>query len=253
MKTKIILSILSLFLISLISTAQGSKQNQDSANIKRKAKMEDIFHNDWANLAKYRADNIKIGLPEPGEKRVVFMGNSITEGWLNVNPEFFAGKPYVDRGISGQTTPQMLIRFKPDVVNLKPAVVIINAGVNDIAGNTGPSTLEMIEDNISSMAEIAHANGIKVIIASVLPAFEFPWNPGKKPAEKIVALNEWLKNYASKNKFIYLDYFSALADDRNGLPLKYSADGVHPNADGYKIMGPLAEKAISLALQNSTK
>ena len=253
MTTKIILSFLSFFLISLSSTAQESKQKSDSAIIKRKAKMEERFHNDWANLERYRADNIKIGLPKPGENRVVFMGNSITEGWLNVNPEFFAGKPYIDRGISGQTTPQMLIRFKPDVINLKPAVVIINAGVNDIAGNTGPSTLEMIEENISSMAEIAKANGIKVIIASVLPAFEFPWNPGLKPADKIVALNEWLKNYASKNNFIYLDYFSAMADERKGLPLKYSADGVHPNLDGYKIMGPLAEKAISLALQNNTK
>ncbi len=253
MNTKIILSILSLFLISLISTAQETKQTQDSVMIKRKAKMENIFHNDWANLERYRAYNIKIGLPKAGEKRVVFMGNSITEGWLNVNPEFFAGKPYIDRGISGQTTPQMLIRFKPDVVNLKPEVVIINAGVNDIAGNTGPSTLEMIEDNISSMAEIARANGIKVIIASVLPAYEFPWNPGQKPAEKIIALNDWLKNYASKNNFIYLDYFSAMADERKGLPLKYSADGVHPNIEGYKIMGPLAEKAIALALQNNTK
>jgi len=253
MTTKIILSFLSFFFISLSSTAQESKQKSDSAIIKRKAKMEEVFHNDWANLERYRAANIKIGLPKPGENRIVFMGNSITEGWLNVNPEFFRGKPYIDRGISGQTTPQMLIRFKPDVVNLKPAVVIINAGVNDIAGNTGPSTLEMIEDNISSMAEIAKANGIKVIIASVLPAFEFPWNPGKKPAEKIVALNEWLKNYASKNNFTYLDYFSAMADERKGLPSKYSADGVHPNIDGYKIMGPLAEKAISVALQSDSK
>lgn len=250
MNLKTITPLLGFLFISMLSEGQDSKQNPDSILIKRKAKMENIFYSDWANLERYKADNVKIGLPKPGENRVVFMGNSITEGWLNVNPEFFVGKPYVDRGISGQTTPQMLIRFKPDVVNLKPAVVIINAGVNDIAGNTGPSTLDMIEDNISSMAEIAKANNIKVIIASVLPAFEFPWNPGKKPAEKIVALNEWLKNYASKNKFIYLDYFSPMADKRNGLPLKYSADGVHPNIDGYKIMGPLAEKAISLALQN---
>jgi lysophospholipase L1-like esterase len=247
------LIILALAALCSISYSQDQKQNQDSAILKRKIKMENIFHNDWANLERYRADNQKIGLPKPGEKRVVFMGNSITEGWLNVNPEFFAGKPYVDRGISGQTTPQMLIRFKPDVVNLKPEVVIINAGVNDIAGNTGPSTLEMIEDNISSMAEIAKANRIKVIIASVLPAFDFPWNPGLKPAEKITALNEWLKMYAEKNKFIYLDYYSAMVDERKGLPAKYSADGVHPNLDGYKVMGPLAEKAIALALKAQPK
>jgi lysophospholipase L1-like esterase len=245
MRINLQLRFLSLLLISQLSLAQEPN----------KAKMteEERFHNDWANLERFHADNIKIGLPATGEKRVVFMGNSITEGWSNIRPEFFTGKPYVNRGISGQTTPQMLIRFKPDVINLKPSVVIINAGVNDIAGNTGPSTLEMIEDNISSMAMLAQVNGIRVIIASVLPAYDFPWRPGLNPAEKIAALNEWLKAFALKNKFVYLDYYSAMVDNRKGLPSKYSEDGVHPNAAGYKIMEPLAEKAISISLQTYSK
>jgi lysophospholipase L1-like esterase len=237
------------------SQDKNTKQISENTDQKNRAKMteDEKFHNDWANLERYRSDNLKIGNPAKGEQRVVFMGNSITEGWINICPEFFSGKPYIDRGISGQTTPQMLIRFRPDVINLKPAVVIINAGVNDIAGNTGPSTLEMIEDNISSMAELAKVNGIKVIIASVLPAFDFPWRPGLKPAEKIASLNEWLKNFTISNKFIYIDYYSAMVDSRKGLPFKLSEDGVHPNAAGYKIMGPLAEKAISEALQSNSK
>ncbi|NJK95765.1 MAG: acylhydrolase [Bacteroidales bacterium] len=204
---------------------------------------------DWANLKRYRTDNENIGLPVNGEKRVVFMGNSITEGWSRLNPEFFAGKPYINRGISGQTTPQMLIRFRQDVVNLKPAIVLINAGVNDIAGNTGLSTLEMIEDNIASMCEIAKANGITVILASVIPAYDFPWRPGLQPAEKIVALNNWIKEYAKLKGFIYLDYFTNMADERNGLKTELTTDGVHPNLEGYNVMGPLAEQAIKLALK----
>ena len=209
---------------------------------------EVTFAQDWANLARYQDENTKLGLPKSGEKRVVFMGNSITEGWGNLNPDFFKGKPYVNRGISGQTTPQMLIRFRPDVINLKPAVVVILAGTNDIAGNTGPSTLEMIADNIYSMAELAKANGIKVVISSVIPAFDYPWKPGLEPAEKIAALNDMLKIYAKKNGIVYLDYFSAMADDRKGLKAELTYDGVHPNEAGYKVMGPLAEKAIAEAL-----
>jgi len=210
---------------------------------------EVTYSQDWANLARYKDDNTKLGLPKPGEKRVVFMGNSITEGWGNLNPDFFKGKPYVNRGISGQTTPQMLVRFRPDVINLKPAVVVILAGTNDIAGNTGPSTLEMIADNIYSMAELAKANGIKVVISSVIPAFDYPWKPGLEPAEKIASLNKMLKTYATKNGIVYLDYFSAMADDRKGLKAELTYDGVHPNEAGYKVMGPLAEKAIAEALQ----
>jgi lysophospholipase L1-like esterase len=209
---------------------------------------EVTYSQDWANLSRYRDENTKLGLPKSGEKRVVFMGNSITEGWGNLNPDFFKGKPYVNRGISGQTTPQMLIRFRPDVINLKPAVVVILAGTNDIAGNTGPSTLEMIADNIYSMAELAKVNGIRVVISSVIPAFDYPWKPGLEPAEKIAALNELLKTYAKKNGIVYLDYFSAMADDRKGLKAELTYDGVHPNEAGYKVMGPLAEKAIAEAL-----
>ncbi len=208
----------------------------------------DRLKSDWANLARFRDDNIKVGLPAKGEKRVVFMGNSITEGWIRSRPDFFAGKPYVNRGISGQTTPQMVIRFRPDVVNLQPSVVVILAGINDIAGNTGPSTLEMIEDNLMAMAEMAKANKIKVVLSSVLPAYDFPWRPGMQPAEKVVQLNAWIKNYAETHGCIYLDYFTPMVDERKGLPAKYSGDGIHPNKEGYLVMEPLVEKAIQQAL-----
>ncbi len=210
---------------------------------------EERLHNDWANLARFRDDNIKIGLPAAGEKRIVFMGNSITEGWIRTDPDFFAGKPYVNRGISGQTTPQMLVRFRPDVINLRPAVIVILAGINDIAGNTGPSTLEMIEDNIASMADLAKSNGVTVVLSSVLPAFDFPWRPGMQPAEKVVQLNVWIKNYAEKNGCIYLDYFTPMADERHGLRAELTFDGVHPNLAGYKVMEPLVESAIQKALE----
>lgn len=208
-----------------------------------------IHAQDWANLERFRNENAKLALPASGENRIVFMGNSITEGWSKFCPDFFAGKPYINRGISGQTTPQMLVRFRPDVISLKPEVVIILAGTNDIAGNTGPSTLEMIADNIFSMAELGKANGIKVILCSVIPAFDYPWKPGLNPAEKIFALNEMLKTYAEKNDCIYLDYFSSMADNRKGLKAELTYDGVHPNEAGYKIMAPLAEKAIAKALK----
>ncbi|MHC2992268.1 acylhydrolase [Pontibacter sp. HJ8] len=203
---------------------------------------------DWANLTRYREENAKLGLPASGERRIVFMGNSITEGWGNIHPAFFSGKPYINRGIGGQTTPQMLLRFRADVIDLKPAVVVILAGTNDIAGNTGPSTLKMIADNIFSMAELAKAHGIKVVLCSVLPVFDYPWKPGLQPVGKITSLNEQLKNYAAANGFIYLDYFPAMADERKGLKAAYSTDGVHPNEAGYKVMAPLAEKAIAKAL-----
>jgi lysophospholipase L1-like esterase len=204
---------------------------------------------DWPNFVRYKDDNAKIALPVANEKRVVFMGDSITDGWITTSPEFFAGRPYFDRGISGQTTPQMLVRFRADVIALKPKVVLILAGTNDIAGNTGPSTLEMIEDNITSMTVLAKAAHIKVILSSVLPAYDYPWRRGMQPAEKIVTLNQWIKKYAKENGCIYLDYFSSLVDDRKGMKAEYSEDGVHPNAAGYKVMEPLAEKAIALALK----
>lgn len=202
--------------------------------------------NDWPNLRRYRSENATL---KKAKDRVVFMGNSITDGWSKISPDFFEGKPYVNRGISGQTTPQMLVRFRQDVIDLHPAVVVILAGINDIAGNTGPSSLEMIEDNLTSMAQLARANHIKVVLSSVLPAFAFPWRPEINPVQKVTDLNKWIKEFAEKNHFVYLDYYSAMADERKGLPEKYSKDGVHPNKDGYHVMEPLAEKAIEKALR----
>lgn len=205
--------------------------------------------NDWPNLRRYRDENAKLTSPSANEKRVVFMGNSITDGWINASPEFFSKNNYLDRGISGQTTPQMLIRFRQDVIHLRPKAVVILAGINDIAGNTGPSSLEMIEDNLASMAQLAKANGIKVVMCSVLPAYSFPWRQGIDPIEKIIDLNKWIKSFAQKNNFVYVDYYDAMVDERKGLPEKYSKDGVHPNAAGYKVMEPLVEKGIAKALE----
>ena len=203
---------------------------------------------DWANLTRFKEDNAKIGMPRTCDDRVVFMGNSITQGWIEKVPKFFENRPYINRGIGGQTTPQMLVRFRQDVINLYPKVVVILAGTNDIAGNTGPSTLEMIEDNIHSMTEIAQSNGIQVVLCSVLPAFDYKWKPGLEPAGKIVELNRRIKKYAETHGAVYCDYFSAMADERNGLPESLSGDGVHPNPEGYALMAPIAETAIARAL-----
>jgi acyl-CoA thioesterase I len=203
--------------------------------------------NDWPNLARYRSENAALGPPAKGEDRVVFMGDSITEFWFQLG-QFFTGKPYVGRGISGQTTPQMLLRFRQDVIRLQPKVVVILAGTNDIAGNTGPSTLEMIQDNFVSMAELARANGIRVVLASVIPAFDYPWKPGLQPVGKIAALNAWIKSYAAREGFVYLNFFDALADARQGLKPEHAEDGVHPTPAGYAVMAPLAEAAIARAL-----
>lgn len=203
---------------------------------------------DWANLNRFKEENAKLGMPRTCDDRVVFMGNSITQGWIEKVPKFFENRPYINRGISGQTTPQMLLRFRQDVINLYPKVVVILAGTNDIAGNTGPSTLEMIEDNIHSMTELAQANGIQVVLCSVLPAYDYKWKPGLEPAGKIVELNRRIKKYAETHGAVYCDYHSAMADERNGLPENLSADGVHPNAEGYAIMAPIVEQAIARAL-----
>ncbi len=185
----------------------------------------------------------------PGENRVVFIGDSITESWAPYFPALFPGKPYIPRGISGQTTPQILVRFRQDVVRLRPKVVVILAGTNDIAGNTGPSSLEMIQDNLASMAEIARANGIRVVLSSVLPAYDYPWKRGLEPAPRIVALNSWIRSYADATGAVYLDYHTPMADARGGLRAELTRDGVHPNAAGYAVMAPLAEAAIARALR----
>jgi lysophospholipase L1-like esterase len=223
----------------------------------RLAKADKILH-DWPNLARYAEANAALAAPAKLELRVVFMGDSITDAW--VSPEyggFFPGKPYVDRGISGQTTPQMLIRFRPDVIALQPKVVVILAGTNDIAGNTGPMTLGEIEGNLASMAELARTNKIRVVLASVLPVSNYghdrQGNPQdmriKRPPDKILELNTWIKRYTADKGHTYLDYFSAMVDEQGMLQRDLSEDGLHPNAKGYAVMSPLAEQAIRTAIK----
>jgi len=207
-----------------------------------------LVEQDWPNLKYYRSKNLKLGSPSESEKRVVFMGNSITEGWPTLQPEFFESKSYINRGISGQTTPQMLIRFRQDVIDLKPKLVLILAGINDIAGNTGPSNVTMITNNIISMAQLAKSNKIKVIICSILPAKDFPWNPGMNPPPKILNVNQILRSYALANGMVYLDYYSLMVDESNALIDEYGSDGVHPNKEGYKVMSLLAEQEINRIL-----
>lgn len=209
---------------------------------------------DWGNLRKYKEANAQLKNIPKDVDRVVFMGNSITEFWSNYNPSFFSHNPYINRGISGQTTPQMLLRFRQDVIDLNPSVVVILAGTNDIAGNTGQMTLEQIRDNILSMVELAEVNGICPIVSSVLPAYDYPWRPsGIKPNIKIPKLNQMLQKLANQKGVIYLDYFSAMADERNGLPIDLAEDGVHPTKKGYHIMEPLVTNAIKQALNENEK
>ncbi len=212
-------------------------------------KLEVIPAEDWANLNRYSKANAEVAAPAKNENRVVFMGNSITEGWVKYHGEFFQGKPYFGRGISGQTTAQMLIRFRPDVIDLKPEVVVILAGTNDIAANRGPQTLEQIAGNIISMAELAKSNGINVVLSSALPASSYSWRPAIHPADKIIELNKMIKAYADDNNMVYLDYYSAMVDDNKGLKKEYGRDSVHPNVEGYKIMEEMVEKAIKKALK----
>lgn len=209
-----------------------------------------LYSQDWPNLNRYKEENSKVSVLNSNENsRVVFMGNSITEGWLRKRPNFFKTKNYVNRGISGQTTPQMLLRFRQDVIALKPAVVVILAGINDIAQNTGPYSVEATSGNIFSMCELAKQNGIKVIICSVLPAIDFPWKKGLEPAQKVIDLNTILKVYASKHKLVYVDYFSEMVNEKMGLKEELGTDGVHPNEAGYAIMEPILQKAISKLLK----
>lgn len=209
-----------------------------------------VANPDWANLKRYREQNAALPTAATGEQRVVFYGDSITDAW-GQRPNtggFFPGKPYVNRGVSGQTTPQMLVRFQQDVVHLHPAAVLILAGTNDIAGNTGPTTNEMVEDNFSSMAAIAKANGIKVILASITPVYSYPWRPTIEPVARIRELNGWLKNFCGREGYVYLDYYTSMVDEKGAMLPGLSFDGVHPLAKGYAVMAPLAEKAIARAL-----
>ncbi|MGH1433996.1 MAG: SGNH/GDSL hydrolase family protein [Lewinella sp.] len=207
------------------------------------------FGQDWANLSRYQMENKVLLESQIDTPKVVFMGNSITEGWPGHEPDFFQNPAYINRGISGQTTPQMLVRFRQDVIDLQPAAVVILAGINDIAGNTGPATVEMIIDNIISMAELAQANGIEVLLCSVLPAAAFSWEPKVDPIPQVLALNQMIKRYCAANDLIYVDYFSAMVDDENGLQAVLTYDGVHPNKAGYEVMGPLVKMAIGRVLR----
>jgi lysophospholipase L1-like esterase len=205
---------------------------------------------DFGWLARFKEDDLKLAPPAPGEDRVVFMGDSITEGWHFRGADgFFEGKPYINRGISGQTTPQMLVRFRQDVIDLKPKVVVILAGTNDLAGNTGPMTLDQTEENLASMTDMAAANHIRVVLCSILPAFDYPWKPGLTPAPKILELNRWINAWAADHGYVYVDYHTAMKDDRDGLPPILSHDGVHPLPAGYAVMSPLVEAGIQQALK----
>ncbi|MCG9793465.1 GDSL-type esterase/lipase family protein [Flavobacterium algicola] len=203
------------------------------------------INSDWAYLQKYQQENTALPSPLPSENRIVFIGDSITEFWSKEQPDFFSRKEYINRGISGQTSPQLLLRFRADVIQLKPRAVVILAGGNDIAGNTGKSTLKMIMDNIVSMVELAKANKIEVLLCSVLPSNYFYWNPTEKPAETIIALNQLIESYATDNDILFVNYYDALVDDKKGLPLDYSEDNVHPNKKGYLVMEPIITNAIS--------
>ncbi len=262
---KIVL-LLCLFAVMYSVTAQGqittanSKPSADSVKTKEQQQaeawanfqkmIEDRIHHDWAWIKRYEEDNAKLPAPQPGENRVVFIGNSITEGWINTDPGYFKMHGYINRGIGGQTTPQMLVRFREDVINLKPSVVVILAGINDIAENTGPSKLTDVFGNIVSMAELAKANHIQVILSSVLPASSFPWHPGIDPRPKIKALNEMLSQYAVQNHLGFINYYPAMVNQEQGIKTELAVDKVvHPNLAGYKIMEPLAEAAIQQCLK----
>lgn len=203
----------------------------------------------WVNWKKYAAANDTLKVPASGEKRVVFFGNSITESWAKIDSSFFKENPYLDRGISGQTTSQMLIRFRQDVIDLKPALVVIMAGINDIAENAGPIALKNVFGNIVSMIQLAQANNIKVIISSVLPANTFPWRRQLKPADEVIKLNSMLKSYCQENNITYVDYYPLMVDEMKGMDIKYTLDGVHPNYEGYQIMDGLVQEAIKKLLE----
>lgn len=206
--------------------------------------------NELINLQRYEKANVELPLPVKGEKRVVFIGNSITQGWVGQRPDFFKSNNYVGRGIGGQTSPQLLSRFRQDVINIKPTAVVINIGTNDIAENTGPYDPSFTLGNIMSMAELAKANGIKVILSSVLPVGEYPWRKEiKNVPDKIEALNEGIRAYAKKNKFAYIDYYAVMHDENRSLIGSYGKDGVHPNAEGYEVMEKVAKAVIDKVLK----
>src|ERR1700674_387441 len=231
--------------------AKPARDGTELAEVKTKLEQQEKRLSDWPDLAHYRESNTKVAAPTKDEQRVVFMGDSITDMWVQPRfGAFFPGKPYIGRGIGGQTTPQMLLRFRGDVIALQPKVVVILAGTNDIAGNTRPIMLEESEGNLASMAELARANAIRVVLSSVMPVSNYGHVDMriKRPPEKILELNAWIKKYAAEKGHVYLDYFPATVDDQGLLKRELSEDGLHPNSAGYAVMAPLAEKAIQVAL-----
>tara|TARA_B100000131_G_scaffold294564_1_gene310797 strand:+ start:37 stop:666 length:630 start_codon:yes stop_codon:yes gene_type:complete len=200
------------------------------------------------NLNKYKEENSSLGLPKQGENRIVFMGNSITEDWKSLSPNFFLDNNYVNRGIGGETSTQMLLRFRSDVINLKPSAVVILAGINDIAENQGLISIPDIARNIFFMSQLASENNIKVILCSVLPAYDFPWRPGLNPKDKVISLNDLIQKHAQEKSFEYVDYFSSMVDERKGLIKEYGNDEVHPNLEGYRVMESIIQKSINKVL-----
>ncbi|WP_412465775.1 GDSL-type esterase/lipase family protein [Pedobacter sp. KLB.chiD] len=237
-----------LLFILLISGSAVFAQDQHGS-LDTKAEKEN-FSDDWAALTKYQKENELLPLPTKKEKRVVFLGSSIFEFWKQKDPGYFSRNNYVDRGISGQISAQLLIRFRQDVINLKPKVVIILAGSNDIAGNTGHVTIDKILDNVKSMAELATLHRIKVILCKYLPVYEYPWNKRIKAADSIVGLNEKIEAYAKERKYTVLDYWTPLVDERKGQRAELTLDGVHPNLAGYKIMELVTDAAVKKAFKN---
>lgn len=208
------------------------------------------YGQDWAFLERFKEENKEVATLPVSERKVVFMGNSITEGWLQTDATFFREHGFINRGIGGQTTPQMLLRFRQDVIDLKPRAVVILAGTNDIAGNTGSMSNEEILNNIASMSELAVSHGIKVILCSILPASDYSWSPGKHPDIRIPQVNGLIKEYASRNKHVYVDFFTAMADAKNGLPLQLAEDGVHPTKLGYDKMKTILLPQVMELLKN---
>lgn len=241
-------SFLPLLLVLVATPAWPQAQPTPEQIEARQKAADERLRNDWAGLRRYREANAELGAPKSGEVRVVFMGDSITDAWPRRSELFFRGTGRVGRGISGQTTPQMLVRFQQDVVALDPKVVVINAGTNDIAGNTGPSTIDMITDNLRAMAQLAEAAGIKVVFASITPAYDYPWRRGLEPAPKVAAVNQWMKGYCEGHGCVYADYHSAMSDEKGEMKEGISTDGIHPNEAGYAIMEPIARAAVERAL-----
>jgi lysophospholipase L1-like esterase len=249
MKILVFKTLLSLAILGSLFSAQSKTDcTATVAALEQRLAAQRHLLVDWAGLIRYGSENTELPRPAPGEDRVIFLGDEITEFWGSGKTKFFPGKPYLNRGIKGQTTPQMLVRFRQDVIVLKPKVVVILAGTNDLASVTGPITQRMMAENVMSMVELARANGIRVVLASLTPVCDcYTKQTAHRPHGKIMGINEWLKEYAAESGSVYLDYYSAMADGRN-LKRELTDDGLLPNDAGYAVMAPLAEQAIAQAL-----